>query len=228
MALAHCAAISARRGQAGFVALPQRLRASLASLSLLVCVGGMGNVWAQAAPAAPDPVVKTLAEPCAICHGPAGQSQIPGQPSLAGQPRVFIENSLVLIREGMREVPAMQTFVKGLSDAQIEQLARYYAAQPAKLSATGADAAKVARGALLSQQAGCVACHRAGYAGFEQVPRLSGQDESYLLGSMKMFRDAPAPGRDSLMSNSVRGMSDAQLADLAHYLTKHTGAAAKP
>jgi cytochrome c553 len=225
MALAVSAVTPARRGLAGRAALLQR---GLAVLAVLASAGGLGNAWAQAAPAAADPAVKALAEPCAICHGAGGQSQIPGQPSLAGQPRVFIENSLVLIREGMREVPAMQAFVKGLSDAQIEQLSRYYATLPPKLNAAGADAGKVARGAVLSAQAGCVSCHRGGYVGFEQVPRLSGQDESYLLGSMKMFRDSPAPGRDSVMINSVRGMTDAQLSDLAHYLAKHAGAPTKP
>ncbi len=195
----------------------------LAGLALLALgsVLPSGPAWAQA-----DPAIEALAAPCSACHGAKGQSAIPGQPSLAAQPKVFVENSLVLIREGMREVPAMQAFVKGLSDEQITQLARYYAAQPAKPAAAGADPARVARGALLSQQAGCVSCHRAGYVGFEQVPRLAGQDESYLRDQMKMFRDSPAPGRDSVMINSVRGMSDAQLADLAHYLAQHAGAAA--
>ena len=45
---------------------------------------------------------------CAACHGPQGRSNNPEIPSLAGQPRIFIENQLVLIREGLREVPAMK------------------------------------------------------------------------------------------------------------------------
>jgi cytochrome c553 len=202
----------------------------LRALALAWALGwaGIGTASAQAQ-TAPDPAVQALAAPCSACHGAGGQSQIPGQPSLAGQPRIFVENSLVLIREGMREVPVMQAFVKGLTDEQISQLAKYYATQPAKPAPKEVDAAKAARGALLSQQAGCVSCHRAGYVGFEQVPRLSGQDESYLRDSMKMFRDSPAPGRDSVMINSVRGMSDAQLADLAHYLAHYAVApASKP
>ncbi len=34
---------------------------------------------------------------------------------------------------------------------------------------------------------------------------------------MKMYRDAPAPGRDTAMSNVLRGIGDADLAALAHY-----------
>ena len=50
---------------------------------------------------------------CTACHGPDGNSQIPAIPSLAGQPRVFIENQLVLIREGLRDVPAMKGMLMG-------------------------------------------------------------------------------------------------------------------
>jgi len=56
-----------------------------------------------AAAAAAQPKPETLAA-CAACHGPGGNSQIPQFPSLAGQPKVFVENQLVLIREGLRDV----------------------------------------------------------------------------------------------------------------------------
>jgi cytochrome c553 len=42
---------------------------------------------------------------CAACHGPDGNSVMDGVPSLAGQPKVFLENNLILIREGIRNVP---------------------------------------------------------------------------------------------------------------------------
>ena len=57
------------------------------------------------------------------CHGPQGNSQIPRIPSLAGQPRLFMENQLVLIREGLRDVPAMKGLLDGVTDAEIVQMA---------------------------------------------------------------------------------------------------------
>ena len=51
----------------------------------------------------------------------------PGIPSIAGQPRLFIENQLVLIREGMRPSPEMLPFVKDLKDAEIVALAKHFA-----------------------------------------------------------------------------------------------------
>ena len=44
---------------------------------------------------------------CIACHGPQGNSQIPLTPSLAGQPKLFLENQLVLIREGLRDIAQM-------------------------------------------------------------------------------------------------------------------------
>ena len=35
---------------------------------------------------------------------------------------------------------------------------------------------------------------------------------------MKMYRDAPAPGRDTAMSAALYGLKDGELESLAHYL----------
>ena len=44
------------------------------------------------------------------------------------------------------------------------------------------------------------------------MPRLAGQNEAYLYQVMKQFRDRPAPGRDTMMSVSLQGLADADLA----------------
>ena len=69
---------------------------------------------------------------CASCHGADGNSQLQGAPSLAGQPKVFIENQLVMIREGMRNIAAMQGILNGVSDEEIAAMATHYAALPLK------------------------------------------------------------------------------------------------
>lgn len=155
---------------------------------------------------------------CAVCHGPGGNAGIATFPSLAGQPKLFIENQLVLIREGLRDVPVMKDVMTGMSDASIVALASHYAAQPAAKPATAVDAQKATLGAQLSRRMLCGTCHLPDYAGQNQVPRLAGQNEPYLLEAMKQFRDHPGPGRDTIMSASLRGLSDADLGQLAHHL----------
>lgn len=157
-------------------------------------------------------------ELCVACHGPLGNSQNPLIPSLAGQPRIFMENQLVLIREGLRDIPSMKGVLDGLSDPDLIVLAQYFAAQtPAPM--TGAvDATRYVRGKELAAQSLCGSCHLPGYQGREQVPRLAGQQETFLREVMLEYRDKPGPGRDTVMTNALRGMSNAQLDDLAHFL----------
>lgn len=184
-------------------------RAALAALATAVLAGG---AWAQPADTAL----------CTTCHGPGGNSAAPAVPSIAGQPAAFLENQLVMIREGLRELPAMAPVMRGLSDAQISALARHYATQPVNYAPGPATPELMARGAAVSKGGQCGSCHLPDYRGQQAVPRLGGQQEVYLLATMKMYRDAPLPGRDTQMQNVLRGIPDADLAALAHYFS-HTG-----
>jgi cytochrome c553 len=177
-------------------------------------VAAVAALAATAAMAQPQPAG---VEACTVCHGPGGNSPTPTIPSLAGQPRTFIENQLVLIREGLRDVPAMKAVMGGLNDEEIVSLAKHFSAQPVVLPAGPVDAEKRRLGAEVSKRALCGTCHLPGYTGQNQVPRLAGQHEAYLLPTMKMYRDKPDPGRDTAMSAALYGLSDADLAALAHY-----------
>lgn len=155
---------------------------------------------------------------CAACHGPEGRSQDPGTPSLAGQPRLFVENQLVLIREGLREVPPMKGVLDGLQDADLVALAQYFSARKPPAAPPARDAAAYQRGQALASRLHCGTCHLPTFAGQQQVPRVAAQPEPFLLQSMKQLRDGPGPGRDTLMAAALHGLKDAELADLAHFL----------
>jgi cytochrome c553 len=66
-----------------------------------------------------------LANPCAGCHGTDGNSK-GGMPSIAGKSVRFITSALKDFRDGNRTSTVMQRIAKGYSDAQIEELAKYY------------------------------------------------------------------------------------------------------
>jgi cytochrome c553 len=168
------------------------------------------------------PLTHSLLPMCAACHGQAGNSVVPGIPSLAGQPKIFLENQLVLIREGVRTVPAMQGMLDKMSDTDITLFATYFSQVPVAVNPTPINAQMVKRGAELSKQALCGSCHMPNYSGREQMPRLAGQREDFLLMSMKQFRDGQAIGRDTMMTPILRGLTDAQLSDLAHYFAVAT------
>lgn len=183
-----------------------------------------GLLVAAAAPAQPS--AERLAA-CAACHGANGNSPSPVIPSIAGQPRVFIENQLVIMREGLREVPVMAPVLKGLTDEEISALAKHFSALPIVPAVTTVQPDKQRAGAEISRKALCGTCHLASYSGQNQVPRLAGQHEDYLLLALKAFRDQPGPGRDTIMAATLRGMSDTELGQLAHYFSQAPVAPAK-
>lgn len=181
----------------------------------------VGAAWlaAFAGLAHPQPAATPRIQACLACHGPQGNSQVPTTPSLAGQPRVFLENQLVLIREGLRVVPEMKGLLDGVQDAELVEIAAWFSAQkPVQAEQGPVRQAVFQRGQALAARALCGTCHLPDYAGREQIPRLAGQPEAFLLQAMKQFRDHAGPGRDTIMSAALLGLKDEDLADLAHYL----------
>ncbi|MGA9574312.1 MAG: cytochrome c [Lysobacterales bacterium] len=66
---------------------------------------------------------------CASCHGVNGISMSPLWPNLAGQKEQYLIKQIKAFRDGTRKDPMMAPMVAALSDADIENLAAYFAAQ---------------------------------------------------------------------------------------------------
>ncbi|MGP9799965.1 c-type cytochrome [Rheinheimera sp. NSM] len=86
---------------------------------------------AVAAQAADPQLGKAKAAVCAACHGANGISIIPDYPNLAGQKVKYLESSIKAYRDGERKNPIMSPMASGLSDADIANLAAFYAGLPA-------------------------------------------------------------------------------------------------
>lgn len=158
---------------------------------------------------------------CANCHGSDGRSAMEGIPSLAGQPAGFITLQMILFREGIRQVPAMLAFAAGLPDKDIEDLAAFFASLPPgpPEDRRPRDAALFAAGEALIEPRRCGVCHLPSLAGREQMPRIITQREEYLVHALTEYRDGQRVGADAQMNSAVVGLSDAEIAALAHYLS---------
>lgn len=184
---------------------------------LLLCAALLA-VWAG--PAAAQTLEQRLAA-CSACHGAGGApAPLPNAPTLSGQPLVFLENQLVVIREGLRDIPVMKGLLDGVSDADLSAMARHFAGQALKPQPGPRNATLYARGEQLAAGNRCASCHLPSYAGREQMPRLAGQREDYLLHSMRDFQSGKATGRDTIMAASLYGLTDADLQAMAHYLAQ--------
>ena len=72
---------------------------------------------------------------CMACHGADGNSPAPDFPRLAGQHRDYLSKALRDYKSAQRKNAIMEGFAAALTKDDIENLAAYYAAQPAVLSA---------------------------------------------------------------------------------------------
>jgi cytochrome c553 len=158
---------------------------------------------------------------CAACHGEDGNSTNPQIPSIAGQPKLFLENQLILFREELRKSDQMLPVVKGLKDPDIIKLAEHFSKLPAKIMETGKpDPGLVKRGTEKAKELRCGICHLADFSGQNQIPRLAGQREAYLEAEMRAYRDGKRTGGDTIMAAALYGVSDADIKALAHYLSR--------
>ena len=86
-------------------------------------------LFATTAVASPPPKPARLGL-CAACHGENGVATAAGIPHLAAQDREYLAAALRQYRNGDRTATPMRTAAGALSDADIDALAAWYAAQP--------------------------------------------------------------------------------------------------
>lgn len=75
---------------------------------------------------------KAKSRVCSGCHGPDGNSVNPIWPKLAGQHEAYLIKALKDYRSGARRNPTMKAMSRPLSDADIANLAAFYASQKQK------------------------------------------------------------------------------------------------
>ena len=162
----------------------------------------------------------TLAQRCAICHGPTGISRA-DSPNLAGQYASVIYKELLDFHSGAGTNAVMSPFAVNLSDQDVADVAAYYAYLP-RLPAYHPERQLpkpriVIYGAPLRGIAPCGSCHGSldNKAG---SPWLEGQSEAY----MKAQLQALASGQRSndisqQMRNIARAMTPQEIGEAAAY-----------
>ena len=94
-----------------------------AALLIIAVATGWPAAYAQDSSAARD-----MAATCTFCHGTDGRS-VGVTPSLAGVDKSYLAQQMKDYKAGKRPGTVMHQLAKGYTDAQIEQIAAYFAAQ---------------------------------------------------------------------------------------------------
>ena len=158
---------------------------------------------------------------CLTCHGENGTSQLPDTPSLGAMPAFYVTVQLLMFRDKLRVTEPMNEMAKGLSDADLQKAAEIIAKLPPPVPvADTPDAARIQHAQALANANRCNFCHQSKYQGQENVPRLAGQREDYLLKALRGYKDNSRHGYDAQMSEVVYGMKDEDFVDLAYFLAR--------
>ena len=157
---------------------------------------------------------KKHAASCASCHGATGISPNDTWPNLAGQNAAYLVRILGAYKSGDQTDVMMSPIAKTLSDADVQNLASYYAGLSCNAPPGAAPVGDAAGGRALARN--CAACHGdTGIASNPAWPNLAGQRAGYLVNALKAFRAGLR--KDPMMGGVTRGLSDADINNLAAY-----------
>lgn len=162
----------------------------------------------------------TLAQRCAICHGPTGISRA-DSPNLAGQYAAVIYKELLDFRSGARTNAVMTPFAENLTDQEITDISAYYGYLP-RLPAYHPTPQLpkpriVIYGAPLRGIAPCGSCHGS-LDNKTGSPWLEGQSEAYLKEQLRAFASGKRTNDISeQMRNIARAMTPQEIDEAAAY-----------
>lgn len=168
-----------------------------------------GKIAVKADPASAG---KAAAAGCAGCHGDTGISKTAGMPSLVGLDPKYLVDATNAYKNGQRKHDMMKTLVSGLSDADINNIAVFYATQKPGKAQTPAPGNQAAG---KTAAAACAGCHGDGGVSTSTAPSLAGQDAQYFIAAMRAYKDGSRA--DPSMKAPASSVDDTTLKDMAAY-----------
>lgn len=206
--------------------------------------GTSGVLWLAAAVLAAVPLAaqadaqiergKAAAAVCVACHQADGNGMtLPGGtpwPRLAGLHPDYLASQLHAFKNGDRNNAEMAPFASMLSDAQVEDVAVYYASLQARApeATTEFDQDLLDAGQKLATYGDwdrhivpCISCHGPGNQGVgPQFPDIAGQHQGYIANQLAAWRDGERRGDPlGLMQAIAERMDDDDIAAVSAWLS---------
>jgi cytochrome c553 len=184
------------------------------SLALVGCGNKGDSVKSQGDVAAG----KVIAErDCKACHGLNGGGVAPAIPHLAAQRERYLLASLKEYKDGKRMHAALRNMTGNMSEADLRNVAAYFASLPPVSSAAGTDvkhSSPYEKGKEL--EAGCVKCHGVGgNSTMPGTPSLAGQQPHYLVAAIQEYHRGDR--KADMMKSILRDSDKQEIENLALY-----------
>ena len=149
---------------------------------------------------------------------------LPANPILQDQHPEYLVKQLTEFKSGKRENAVMTAMASTLNEADMRNVAAFYASKQAKPgAATNKDTVRMAeriyRGGIADRHIpACAGCHTPNGAGIPaQYPRLGGQHAEYAAAQLTAFRDGTRNNSEQMTGIAAR-LNDREIKALADYM----------
>ena len=196
----------------------------LCSLALVFTAGA--PYAAETAASAPEPAkgAAISASVCAACHPNDGSRGSAANPIIQGQHPDYLVKQLADFKAGKRDNPVMKAMASPLSEADMKNVAAFYASkQPKPGFAKNKDLValgeKIYRGGIAGRSVpACSSCHGPSGAGIPaQYPRLSGQHADYVEAQLVAFRGGVRRNNPAMAAIAAK-LNDREIKAVADYV----------
>ncbi len=198
---------------------------SLAFITLLaLALAGCEEKKEAAAPADIAAGKAIVEAQCIGCHGSDGRGAAPGIPDLAAQDSRYLVASLTAYKEGTRTHAALHDLTVGLKDADMRNVAGFFASLPPLTAAAQPETREVMSPYKKGEAAAevCARCHgQVGNSGTVGIPSLAGQQPRYFISAVRAYLE----GKRSIEGKEMlRELSNVDIESLALYYASQTPA----
>ncbi len=193
-------------------------------LTLLALAACTDNVQPAAKPVATDIAAgKAIAErDCKACHGANGGGVAPAIPHLAAQRESYLLASLKEYKDGKRSHAALKDMTQQMSEADLRNVAAYFASLPPVANPTAQDikhSSPYEQGK--AHAADCAGCHgENGNATTPGTPSLAGQQPHYLVAAIQEYHRGDR--KTGSMRSQLRDADRLEVENLALYFAAQT------
>ena len=166
----------------------------------------------------------TATNVCSACHTRDGSRGSPANPIIQGQHPEYLVKQLTEFKSGKRANAIMSGMAATLTDADMKNVAAFYAGKTAKpgfaknkeLVALGE---KIYRGGIADRMIpACAGCHSPTGAGIPaQYPRLAGQHSDYTEAQLVAFRGGVRKN-SAQMTGVAAKLNDKEIKAVADYM----------